>query len=975
MGNFKVGVLLVKWPDGEKDGLAPSWYHGYFCNPKKEGIARYWYEQSEGKLELEGDVLNWFLLKATTKYLRKAKGVDQIGRTKLVNAAVLQAMKERDFDVAKYDGLIVVAKIELPDGWAHDGGSGRYRLGGQDLPFSMIPAGASFNFTAHEIGHQFDLDHSYGFDCYKNIDWSLWGEYGHFYCVMSASGFGGTNPTFPLNIFPEFSGVGPGLNGGSRMARGWARGIDFNIEPGASTTQTLYSLGSSWAGNPLKVIHIIKSPEETYTVEFRSNMDDYDKGLPGPMVVINALRGSTADLGHPNTNSATYLGEIRQVGESFTSVAQFRVELRKISKDGRTAEVRVSETGKPWHRWFQVNPETVFNQMTPVAALGRRPDHLDLFKVGFDGAVWTSWWHDDGLGWRDWYQIHSQTVFSQQAAVTALARQSDHIDLFIAGFDGRIWSSWWHDDGQGWRDWFKIRPEKRFQKTTQVTAVSRSEEHVDLFAVEDGEIWSSWWHDDGQGWRAWFKIRPEKRFPTAKKVTAVGRGVDHVDLFVLDDKGVVWSSWWHDDNQGWRAWFKVEPQTNFPNYAQLTAVSRSSDHIDLFVVDNNGVVWSSWWHGDGQGWRPWFKIHPKQKFAKVAKVTAVSRSSDHIDLFVMDENGVVWSSWWHDDGQGWRPWFKIHPDIKFAVEADVTAVPRGVEQVDLFVVGFDRVVWTTSWPLAEAQPSPHSTASPIYGIKKDGRLLQTRHVGNQHGIPAWCLWKQIGNGWRIGSDGENFKQVFSGGAGIMYAITKDGDLLWYRHKGRNEASFSWDGPSKVNDESHKSWHEYKQVFSDGGAIYAIEPDGTLMWYEHIGRHDGSKSWFGPEGIGSGWHNFKFVFAGGPGIIYAIKPGGKLLWYRVSRDSKGAFSWIGPNVVYASGWNNFDLAFSNGKGLIYGLHKDGSLFWYRHIGFHDGRNIWDGPPQNTSLSGWERPVNKDEKVLEMLTWDVFDNVFI
>ena len=71
MGKFKLGVVLVTWPDGEPDGRTTDWYHDYFCNPAREGIARYWYQQSQGKLVFEGDVLDWVPLKATLKDLQK----------------------------------------------------------------------------------------------------------------------------------------------------------------------------------------------------------------------------------------------------------------------------------------------------------------------------------------------------------------------------------------------------------------------------------------------------------------------------------------------------------------------------------------------------------------------------------------------------------------------------------------------------------------------------------------------------------------------------------------------------------------------------------------------------------------------------------------------------------------------------------------------------------------------------------------
>jgi Tachylectin len=33
--------------------------------------------------------------------------------------------------------------------------------------------------------------------------------------------------------------------------------------------------------------------------------------------------------------------------------------------------------------------------------------------------------------------------------------------------------------------------------------------------------------------------------------------------------------------------------------------------------------------------------------------------------------------------------------------------------------------------------------------------------------------------------------VFSGGDGILYAVQDNGDLLWYRHDGWRDGSFTW----------------------------------------------------------------------------------------------------------------------------------------------------------------------------------------
>jgi hypothetical protein len=44
-------------------------------------------------------------------------------------------------------------------------------------------------------------------------------------------------------------------------------------------------------------------------------------------------------------------------------------------------------------------------------------------------------------------------------------------------------------------------------------------------------------------------------------------------------------------------------------------------------------------------------------------------------------------------------------------------------------------------------------------------------------------------------------------------------------------------------------------------VYAIKPDGDMLFYKHTGTADGSDTWpIQAQKIGNGW-NFKQVFAG------------------------------------------------------------------------------------------------------------------
>ena len=265
-----------------------------------------------------------------------------------------------------------------------------------------------------------------------------------------------------------------------------------------------------------------------------------------------------------------------------------------------------------------------------------------------------------------------------------------------------------------------------------------------------------------------------------------------------------------------------------------------------------------------------------------------------------------------------------------------------------------------------ANAQNQAKSSYIYGITPDGKLMWYRHVGADRGLGlettgSWQGANEVGHGWN------GFASVFAGGSNIMYAIRSDGTLDWRQHQGARTGLPEW-GASKVVG---RGWNGFRQVFSGGGGIlYVIEAGGKLRWYRHNGYQTGAGfetpgAWEGPREVGRGWASFKQVFSGGNGIIYAITPDGKLLWYKHNGYQTGTGletpgSWEGPRDV-GRGWANFTKAFSAGDGVIYAITEDGKLIWYKHNGYLDGRGL-------ESAGAWENPKEVGHG------WGKFDEVF-
>jgi len=208
------------------------------------------------------------------------------------------------------------------------------------------------------------------------------------------------------------------------------------------------------------------------------------------------------------------------------------------------------------------------------------------------------------------------------------------------------------------------------------------------------------------------------------------------------------------------------------------------------------------------------------------------------------------------------------------------------------------------------------------------------------------------------------------GYSILYGVDESGNLQWYRH----EAVGTWEGPRQVD----VGWSQFAGLYpgttwtaqnnQHGASIFALNNNGTLMWYRHDGYLDGAAIWQPPVQVGNGWGEYQSIFAGGEGILYAITPQGVLRWYRYYDAATGsnAANWS-PAVDVGSGWAQFAQVFAMGEGVVYALQSDGTLLWYRHIDYltgveprsaNPGANAlgkrvarWEGP--KTVESGWQR----------------------
>lgn len=183
-------------------------------------------------------------------------------------------------------------------------------------------------------------------------------------------------------------------------------------------------------------------------------------------------------------------------------------------------------------------------------------------------------------------------------------------------------------------------------------------QHVDLYAADaNGTVVNAGQWVTGDAWQAGYVLTSGHFTAAGAPVTALTRTPDVTDLYVVRSDGSVWNAaWWSAsaNNAQWNAGYQI-PGAN-PGFAlagtRVSAVARIPEITDLYVVRGDGSVWNAgWWAASANNgkWNAGYAIPGAGPgFAPAgAALTVVSRTPEVTDLYVVRSDGSVWNAgWW-----------------------------------------------------------------------------------------------------------------------------------------------------------------------------------------------------------------------------------------------------------------------------------------------------------------------------------------
>lgn len=344
--------------------------------------------------------------------------------------------------------------------------------------------------------------------------------------------------------------------------------------------------------------------------------------------------------------------------------------------------------------WGYEDPR--LSEPSHLSAVAPDSDHMNLFIIDDNGMPRTSFWN--GNPWSMWYVMmwynrlgQPETKFSPDAPIESVVVNQKKIMVFAVDVTGLMRVSVLGPKANWHVLWENIYLEKVFPKQCHIGVTSRSSNHVDIFAIgDDGKLYLAWTKNatvSNVTWNGWENM-DSPLFPPGAPVAALSRSADYMDVAAVGEDGIVKLRWW---NGGWKNWEDLDGARFLPG-THLSFVARSSDHMDLFGIDENGQLQNNHWNGSWEGWQ----VLPSPPLTPGTSLSAVSRRLEHIEVFYMDQQKRLWSTWFYE---GWKGNFQV-PSKGYLPQfhPHVSAISRNRRQLDVFGINAeqsDSRVWVT----------------------------------------------------------------------------------------------------------------------------------------------------------------------------------------------------------------------------------------------------------------------------------------
>jgi hypothetical protein len=327
--------------------------------------------------------------------------------------------------------------------------------------------------------------------------------------------------------------------------------------------------------------------------------------------------------------------------------------------------------------------------------------------------------------------------------------------------------------------------------------------------------------------------------------------------------------------------FTLAPGGSAAVTAKIKAVSRIPNSMEMWWTGADGSVQDAYWY-DGGNWQR-FALEPSGRAALAGGMTAVSRVQNSMETWWIGPDGSVQDAYWYD-GANWQNFTLAGPGSA-SLGGGIKAVSRIQNSMELWWVGPDGSVHDAYWydggtwqNFQLAGPGSAAQQSGIAGVSRIPTSMEIWWIGPDGSVHDAY--------WYDGANWQNFQLAGPASASVKGGITavsrvpNSMEVWWIGPDGSVHDAYWYDGGT---------WQDFQLAppgsASPQGGITAVSriPNSMEVW------------WIGPDGSvqdafwyeGATWQRFQLAPAGS-----ASPQGGITAVSRIPNSME--VWWIGPD---------------------------------------------------------------------------------
>jgi hypothetical protein len=251
-----------------------------------------------------------------------------------------------------------------------------------------------------------------------------------------------------------------------------------------------------------------------------------------------------------------------------------------------------------WAQQFGLAFPASVRDGSPLVVLSRTPQQEELFWIGANGDVSTTWRSDvlDSGQWHQQFGIAFPGSVRPGGPLIATAREPGQEDTFWFGANGDVSTTWRNDgiDEGRWHQQIGIAFPGSVRADSPLAVLNRDPHQQDIFWIgANGDVSTNWQNDgiDGGNWHQQIGIAFPGSVRADSPLLVMARGPHRMDIFWIGANGDVSTTWW--DGGPFHQQIGIALPGSVRPGSPLVALARSSAIIEIFWLGANGDVSST----------------------------------------------------------------------------------------------------------------------------------------------------------------------------------------------------------------------------------------------------------------------------------------------------------------------------------------------------------------------------------------------